>query len=73
VSLDTLLRSVPSRAVTTITGSRLGKNIVWETEDTIQKYNDVFDTLMQNFRDQVAHDVDVHVHRTGKGSDILVT
>jgi hypothetical protein len=30
----------------------------------------VFDRLMQ---DQVAHDVDVHVHCTGKGSDIFVT
>jgi hypothetical protein len=43
--------------------SRLGKNVLWETEDTIQKYNDVFDRLMQNFRDQVTHDVAIHVHR----------
>jgi hypothetical protein len=71
--LDQLLRSVPPRAFTIITGSRLGKNVLWETEDTIQKYNDVFDRLMQNFRDQVTHDVAIHVHRMGKGSDILVT
>jgi len=67
---NTLLRSVPSRASIIITGSRHGKDVVWETEDTIQKYNDVFDRLM---RAQVAHDVDVHVHCTGKGPDILVT
>jgi len=67
---NTLLRSVPSRASIIITGSRRGKDVVWETEDTIQRYNDVFDRLMQA---QVAHDVDVHVHCTGKGSDILVT
>jgi ATP-dependent Lon protease len=41
---------------------RLGKNVVSETTDTIQKYSDVFDMLMQNFRDQVAHDVAIHVH-----------
>ncbi|KAG1848541.1 hypothetical protein DFJ58DRAFT_467239 [Suillus subalutaceus] len=49
---------------------RLGKNVVSETEDTIQKYNDVFDRLMQNFRDQVAHDVAIHVHRTREILDL---
>jgi hypothetical protein len=68
-----LLRSVLSRASTIITGSRHGKNVVSETEDATQKYNDVFDRLMQDFRDQIAHDVAIHVHRTGKGSDIFVT
>ncbi|KIK45029.1 hypothetical protein CY34DRAFT_574316, partial [Suillus luteus UH-Slu-Lm8-n1] len=42
--------------------ARFGKNIVSETTDTIQQYSDVFDRLMQNFRDQVAHDVAIHVH-----------
>ncbi|KAG2104713.1 uncharacterized protein F5147DRAFT_762057 [Suillus discolor] len=51
---------------------RLGKNVMSETKDTIQQYSDVLDTLMQNFRDQVAHDVAIHIHRTGKGSNVLV-
>jgi hypothetical protein len=75
-----LLHSVPSQASTIITGKRLGKNIVSETTNTIQKYSDVFDGLMQNFRDQVTHDVAInihdiaiHVHHTGMGSDVLVT
>jgi hypothetical protein len=89
-----LLRSVPSQASTITTGKRLGKNVLSETTNTIQKYSDVFDRLMQNFRDQVAHDVAIHihnigthvhdidtrvqdiaihVHRTGKVSDVLVT
>jgi hypothetical protein len=56
-----------------ITGKRLGKNVFSETEDTIKKYNDVFDRLMQNFRDHVTRDVAIHVLHTGKGSDVLVT
>ncbi|KAG2340650.1 WD40 repeat-like protein [Suillus weaverae] len=45
--------------------NRLGKNVFSETTDTIQKYSDVFDGLMQNFRDQVACDVAIHVHDIG--------
>ncbi|KAG2344492.1 hypothetical protein BDR05DRAFT_189862, partial [Suillus weaverae] len=41
---------------------RLGKNVFSETTDTIQQYSDAFDGLMQNFRDQVAHDVAIHIH-----------
>ncbi|KAG2158608.1 uncharacterized protein EDB93DRAFT_1334540, partial [Suillus bovinus] len=40
---------------------RLGKNIASETTDTIQKYNDVLDGLMDNFRHQVLLDVAVRV------------
>jgi len=68
-----LLHSILSRASTIITGSRHGKKVVLEMEDATQKYNDVFDRLMQDFRDQIAHDIAIHVHHTGKGSDILVT
>jgi hypothetical protein len=75
-----LLRYVPSRASTIITGKRLGKDVLAETDNTINKYNDVFEGLMQNFRDQVARDVAIsvndiaiHVYRMGKGSDVLVT
>ncbi|KAG2335673.1 WD40 repeat-like protein [Suillus weaverae] len=60
-----LLCSVPSQASAIITGKRLGKNAVSETTDTIQKYSDVYDRLMQNFRDQVAHDVAIHIHDIG--------
>jgi hypothetical protein len=75
-----MLCCVPSQASTIITGARLGKNIISETTDTIQKYSDVFDKLMQNFQDQVTHDVAIHihdiaihVHHTGKSSDVFVT
>jgi hypothetical protein len=75
-----LLRCVLSGASTIMTGKRLGKDVLSETDDTINKYNDVFEGLMQNFRDQVArdvaisvHDIAIHVHRMGKGSDVLVT
>jgi hypothetical protein len=75
-----LLRPAPSQASTIIAGKRLGKHVLSETTDTIQKYSDVFDGLMQNFRDQVTrdvaihiHDIAIHVHRTGKGSNVLVT
>ncbi|KIK32138.1 hypothetical protein CY34DRAFT_182822, partial [Suillus luteus UH-Slu-Lm8-n1] len=40
---------------------RLGKNVLSETEDTIKKYNDVFDRLMQNFRDNLTREVTIHV------------
>jgi hypothetical protein len=68
-----MLCCVLSQASTIITGKRLGKNIVSETSDTIQKYCDVFNRLMENFRDQVTHDVAIHIHRTGEGSDVFVT
>ncbi|KAG2098420.1 uncharacterized protein F5147DRAFT_839624 [Suillus discolor] len=42
--------------------NRLGKNVVSETTDRIQKYNDALDRLMQEFRDQALHDVAIHVH-----------
>lgn len=82
-----LLRSAPSQASTIITGKRLGKNVFKETTDTIQKYNDALDMLMQDFRDQVLldaathvhdidrqlHDIDMQVHDIGKDSDVLAT
>ncbi|KAG2122145.1 uncharacterized protein EDB93DRAFT_1259302 [Suillus bovinus] len=52
---------------------RLGKNIASETTDTIQKYNDVLDGLMDNFRHQVlldvavrVDDIDIQVHHIGQ-------
>ncbi|KAG2104047.1 uncharacterized protein F5147DRAFT_808287 [Suillus discolor] len=49
---------------------RLGKNVVSETDDTIQWYNNVLDALMQNFRDQVARDVAIYIHHTGEILDL---
>ncbi|KIK42083.1 hypothetical protein CY34DRAFT_12587 [Suillus luteus UH-Slu-Lm8-n1] len=46
---------------TTSFWKRLGKNVLSETADTIQKYNDVFDRLMQNFRDNLTREVTIHV------------
>ncbi|KAG2141430.1 uncharacterized protein EDB93DRAFT_1252575 [Suillus bovinus] len=52
---------------------RLGKNVVSETTNTIQKYNDVLDRLMDNFRHQVlldvavqVDDIDIQVHHIGQ-------
>jgi hypothetical protein len=73
VSLDKPLRFVPCRAYAIITGKRLGKNVLSETADTIKKYNDVFDRLMQNFRDNLTREVTIHVIYTGKCSDIIAT
>jgi ATP-dependent Lon protease len=39
---------------------RLGEDVLSETDDTIKKYNDVFEGLMQNFQDQAARDVAIH-------------
>ncbi|KAG1851344.1 hypothetical protein DFJ58DRAFT_427154 [Suillus subalutaceus] len=49
---------------------RLGKNVFVETKDTIKKYSDVFNTLMENFRDQIFHDVAIHVHRMEETLDL---
>jgi hypothetical protein len=49
-----------------IIGIRLGKNVGSETDNTIQKYNNVLDMLMQNFRDQVIRDVALFIHQTSK-------
>ncbi|KIK35362.1 hypothetical protein CY34DRAFT_587433, partial [Suillus luteus UH-Slu-Lm8-n1] len=43
---------------------RLRKNVISETDDTIKAYINVFDELMQNFRDEVTRDVDIRVQYT---------
>ncbi|KAG2352652.1 hypothetical protein BDR07DRAFT_1615578 [Suillus spraguei] len=50
--------------------TRIGKNVISETDDTIKGYNDVLNALMQKFRDRVARDTAVHVHRTGEILDL---
>ncbi|KAG1856405.1 hypothetical protein DFJ58DRAFT_913712 [Suillus subalutaceus] len=49
---------------------RSGKDILSEMNDMIKKYSDVFNRLMQNFRDQVTCDVAVHIHRTEELLDL---
>jgi hypothetical protein len=73
VSITSCCALSPSQASTIITGKRLGKNVDSETADTIQKYCDAFDRLMQKFRDQVVLDAFIRLHGTGKSSDVLVT
>lgn len=65
LSITSLLRSVSSQASTVITGKRLGKNVISDTTDMIQKYSDVFDRLMQNFWDRISYDVAIHIHDIG--------
>jgi alpha-beta hydrolase superfamily lysophospholipase len=50
-------------------GKRVGKNIVAETDDTITKYNNALDELMQEFRDRTNRDVAIFVHSAGKDPD----
>ncbi|KAG1786452.1 uncharacterized protein HD556DRAFT_1300145, partial [Suillus plorans] len=49
---------------------RLGKHVFDETDETIQSYNNVLDSLMQQFRDQAARDTVVIVHRMGEILDL---
>jgi hypothetical protein len=47
-------------------GIRLGKHVFDETDATIQSYNDVLDSLMQQFRDMSTRDTVVIAHHMGK-------
>ena len=42
---------------------RLLKNLFSETDTLVQRYNDVFNKLLQEFRDRAAGDTLVVVHR----------
>jgi hypothetical protein len=53
-----------------IIGTRVGKNIVAETDDIITRYNNTLDGLMQQFRDQADRDVAVFVQFAGKNSHV---
>lgn len=57
---------------TIIIGERLKKNVLSETNDTIQRYSDALDALMQNARDRTVRDVAIVVHRTGKDDVLLL-
>ncbi|KAG1864562.1 hypothetical protein C8R48DRAFT_773077 [Suillus tomentosus] len=49
---------------------RLRKDMLAGTNNEIQRYNDVLDALMQNFRDQVTRDVAIYTHHTGELLDL---
>ena len=48
-------------------GTRLLKNLSSETDARIRKYNNVFDELLQQFRNRAAGDTLVVVHRIWEG------
>jgi len=48
---------------TVVAGTRLGKNVIAETDAIIAKYNTALDGLMQSFRDQAVRDTHVVVHQ----------
>lgn len=50
-----------------VPGTRLLKNLVSETDERVQIYKNVFDELMQQFRDGAAGDTLVVVHRIWEG------
>ncbi|KAG1727564.1 uncharacterized protein EDB91DRAFT_890641 [Suillus paluster] len=51
---------------TTSAWKRLGKHAFKETQAAIESYNEVLDSLMQQFRDRAARDTLVIVHHMGK-------
>ena len=48
-------------------GTRLLKNFISETDERVRCYNNVFDELLQQFRDRAAGDTLVVVHRIWEG------
>ncbi|KAG2337953.1 WD40 repeat-like protein [Suillus weaverae] len=50
---------------------RLGKHVFDETDATIQNYNNVLDSLMQQFRDRAARDTVVIVHNMAESLDLI--
>ncbi|KAG2346199.1 hypothetical protein BDR05DRAFT_959801 [Suillus weaverae] len=49
---------------------RLRKHVINETNASIQSYNQVFDDLMQQFRDKVARDTVIFLHRAAEDLDL---
>ena len=47
------------------TGGRLAKNVIAETDAKIVGYNNVFEALMQQFRDRAVRDTALGVHELG--------
>ncbi|KAG1792155.1 uncharacterized protein HD556DRAFT_1482212 [Suillus plorans] len=50
---------------------RLGKHVIGETDTTIQNYNNVLDSLMQQFRDRAVCDTVVMVHHMAEVLDLI--
>jgi len=47
------------------------KNFISETNERVKDYNEVFDKLLQNFRDRAVRDTLVVVHRIWEGMKSL--
>jgi hypothetical protein len=47
------------------TGKRLAKNVIAETDAKIDGYKNVFEALMQQFRDRAIRDTALDVHQIG--------
>jgi len=52
-------------------GMRLMKNFISETNERVKDYNEVFDKLLQDFRDRAVRDTLVVVHRIWEGMKSL--
>ena len=50
-----------------IQGTRLLNNVISETDTRVRNYNNVFDELLQEFRNRAAGDTSVVVHRIWEG------
>ena len=61
-----LCRNHLTPSVVSFTGKRLAKDLLKETETVIKNYNDVLDTLMQQFRDHAVRSTVLQVYRIGK-------
>lgn len=48
-------------------GTRLLKNLISDTDTLVRNYSNVFDELLQQFRDRAAGDTLVVVHRIWEG------
>ena len=58
---------ISTNALCFIQGTRLLKNFISETDTRVKCYNDIFDELLQQFRDKAASDTLVLVHRIWEG------
>ena len=62
-----------SAFISFIQGTRLLKNFISETDARVRNYNDVFDELMQQFRNRATGDTLLVVHRIWEGIKGLET
>lgn len=58
-----VVTTVRALVETVVSGTRLGKNVVAETDAIMAKYNTALDGLMQSFRDQAVRETHIVVHQ----------